>query len=213
MATLAAQKAASNLGTQLDAALRTTAQPSSSSPAEVVQSPEAVSATASEPATTNETVFRKPSWPASAARSQTSAKPVLPPRQAQTVPIINQPTPPADSWSAPAPGTNAAGAAVPRVRAPSPGLLKRMSSMETSVINASMNASTNTNANTNPSVSSTSSAPTLGTDGAADRRLEPKKLNLKKQSVEDLRRLYEERNNVAEGLGRAEASRRRSAAS
>ena len=212
MATLAAQKAASNLGTQLDAALRTTVQPSPST-AEVVQSPEAVSATASEPATTNETVFRKPSWPASATRSQPSAKPVLPPRQAQTVPIINQPTPP-PADSVPAQGTSTATSTVPRVRAPSPGLLKRMSSMETSVINASFNTSTNANANPNPSIFSTTSAPTLGTDGAAaERRLEPKKLNLKKQSVEDLRRLYEERNNVAEGLGRAEASRRRSAAS
>lgn len=179
LATLAAQKAASNLGSQLDAAFTIP----KAQPAEVVQSPEAVSAS-SEPA---EAVFRKPSWPAS-ARPQGLAKPVLPPRQPQTVPIINQPT-----------RTNgtATSSGVPKVRAPSPGLLKRMSSMETATASSTQ--------------SSTATSTLDGSvDGSHEQHLQPRKLNLKKQSVEDLRRLYEERNSVAASLGRAEASRRKS---
>lgn len=185
MATFAAQKAASNLGSQLDAAFTVPKV----QPSEVVQSPEAVSASSE---STGDPVFRKPSWPAS-ARPQGLAKPVLPPRQSQTVPIINQPTP-----AVPVNGAGREG--VPKVRAPSPGLLKRMGSMETANGNAS-------------ATSPTGLAGIAATDGSGEQQhLQPRKLNLKKQSVEDLRRLYEERNSVAEGLGRVEASRRKSSA-
>jgi Rho GTPase-activating protein 1 len=40
--------------------------------------------------------------------------------------------------------------------------------------------------------------------------LEPRKLDLRKASVEDLRRLYEERGRTAEGLAKADAARRMS---
>ena len=184
LATLAAQKAATNLSSQLDAAFTV---PKARQPSEIIQSPGAVSASSAP----DEHVFRKPSWPAS-ARPQGLAKPALPPRQAQsqTVPIINQPTP-----------ANGTKEGVPKVRAPSPGLLKRMTSMETA----------NAPSLTSPTTTSTGSL-SVGGDGSGDQRerLQPRKLNLKKQSVEDLRRLYEERNSVAESLGRAEASRRKS---
>lgn len=66
----------------------------------------------------------------------------------------------------------------PRRRTPSPGLLARMSGIE-----------------------QTQSEPAGSTLG-------PQRLNLKKASVDDLRRLYEERVSTAESLRRAEAARR-----
>ncbi|KAK5127423.1 hypothetical protein LTR85_006762 [Meristemomyces frigidus] len=135
---------------------------------EVVQSPESA-------ASEGDAVFRKPSWPASAARqaskAQTSAKPALPARQSQTVPIISKP----------ANGNGLNPPSFPKRRTPSPGLLARMSTMEP--------------ANTEPVVSS-------------QRTLGPKKLNLRKASVDDLRRLYEERVSTAESLKKADAARR-----
>lgn len=197
LATLAAQKAASSLGSHLDAAFTAPrVQPS----ADVVQSPEAVSAS-SEP---NENVFRKPSWPASARPQPGWTKPSLParPNQSQTVPIINQPTPTPSNGLASREG-------VPKVRAPSPGLLKRMSDMESAGSTSSTSSASLPPCKWTSGSSATTSG---GGDGASEQqqRLQPRKLNLRKQSVEDLRRLYEERNSVAESLGRAEASRRKS---
>ncbi|KAF2770060.1 hypothetical protein EJ03DRAFT_326717 [Teratosphaeria nubilosa] len=142
-------------------------------------------------------VFRKPSWPASSSKQQPSIesliKPILPSQQSQTVsvPTIKQPP-------------SAAGGMIgsvyqPRPRAPSPGLLKRMSTIDA--------------ASWNPDVSNADKEnfgiPTrkvsLGVGNA-----EPSKLNMKKASVDDLRRLYEERVNTAESLKAAEASRRSS---
>ena len=119
-------------------------------------------------------MFRKPTWPASVRPSQ-SAKPGLPPRQSQTMPI---PSTTAGQLSAPN---------VPRPRAPSPGLAKRMENIE------SMH----------------------GTAEWQQRAglVGPKKLNLKKASVDDLRRLYEERASTAQSLAAAEAARRGSAQS
>ncbi|KAK4610694.1 Rho GTPase-activating protein 8 [Fulvia fulva] len=118
-------------------------------------------------------VFRKPSWPASASRQpsniQSLARPALPTRKSNTIPMIANHDGSRDgrgSLSAPH---------VPKPRTPSPGLLKRMESMES-------NKSTHS--------------------------LEPKKLNLKKASVDDLRRLYEERATTVQSL--AEAGRRAS---
>jgi Rho GTPase-activating protein 1 len=154
LAKMAAQRAAINLAVQVSAAnvSRSEATTVTSPDSNVVQSPESVLAE-------GDGVFRKPTWPAS-ARPTGLAKPMLPPRQSQTLPIISS--------------NNLAPANVPRPRAPSPGLLKRMSSIETG---------------------STSEA-------ASQRResIEPKKLNLKKASVDDLRRLYEERVNTVKGL-------------
>ncbi|WPH02110.1 Hypothetical protein R9X50_00496500 [Acrodontium crateriforme] len=132
--------------------------------------------------TADENVFRKPSWPASAVRQpqstiQSLAKPVLPPpRPSHTVPIINHPFDANnDPRSAPITG--------PKHRTPSPGLLARMSSME----------------------SIPQRRPSSGS-------LEPKRLNLKKASVDDLRRLYEERASTVLSLAQADAARRKSSA-
>ena len=69
---------------------------------------------------------------------------------------------------------------VPKPRAVSPGLRKRMTSIE----------------------------PTSDTAPQSKPGLEPQKLNLKKSSVDDLRRLYEERVNTAQSLAKADAARK-----
>ena len=168
LARLAAQRAAAGLAQQVAAA-----NASHADAGEVVQSPDSIAVQSAESVLSEgDGVFRKPTWPAS-ARPQALAKPMLPPRQSQTVPIISAP---ANSSNGLAPSN------MPRPRAPSPGLLKRMSSMEVS------------------------------NDAASQSRnaLEPRRLDLKKTSVEDLRRLYEERVNTAQGLAKADAARKNS---
>ena len=159
LAKLAAQKAAANLAHQVAAAA---APKASVGDTEVVQSPESV-------LVDGDGVFRKPSWPAS-AHPASLAKPVIP-RHAQTIPQIT------------ANGASLAAPSMPKPRAPSPGLLKRISSMEVS---------------SDTAASSTSS-------------LQPRRLNLRKTSVDDLRRLYEERVSTAQSLARADAVRKGSA--
>jgi Rho GTPase-activating protein 1 len=103
--------------------------------------------------------FRRPSWPASGYRepSITSlARQVYPDN-----PSTNRP--PSKSTSLPVPG--------PKPRTPSPALLKRMPSFETSKQQEAL------------------APPTV-----------PRKLNLKKASVDNLRRLYEERAGTAKSL-------------
>ena len=159
IAKLAAQKAAANL-TQQIAATNLTQVGSRN----IVQSPESVPSE-------GDGVFRKPTWPAS-ARASSLAKPVLPPRHSQTVPVTSSSTD----------GGSLAPSNFPKPRSPSPGLLARMSSMEVSNNGSLQGKNT----------------------------LQPSKINLKKQSVEDLRRLYEERGRTANGLARADAARRAS---
>lgn len=122
--------------------------------------------------------FRKPSWPASAKQQgpgiQSLAKPILPTRTLNTIVSAVSGL---DGTGGPAPG-------VPKPRAPSAGLLNRMSSWEN-----------RGNPDSSPSQSSA--------------MLEPSKLNLKKSSVDDLRRLYEERATTASTLvqiGRSSSS-------
>jgi Rho GTPase-activating protein 1 len=103
--------------------------------------------------------FRRPSLPASANRTpqiNTLARPVFP-----SNPTTNRP--PSKSTSLPVPA--------PKPRTPSPSLLQRMPSFETSRQEQSL------------------APPSL-----------PRRLNMKKQSVEDLRRLYEERAGTASVL-------------
>ncbi|KAK4496317.1 hypothetical protein PRZ48_012297 [Zasmidium cellare] len=165
LARMAAQQAANNLAQRLTLDAASTSNdpnPINSAPADLVKTP--ASATSE-----GEGVFRKPSWPASAARQapniQSLAKPIVPVRKTQTVPII---TGGDGNLSAPH---------VPKPRAPSPGLLKRMSSMENSS-------------------RVQDNSPPRKTSG----NLEPRRLNLKKNSVDDLRRLYEERVTTAQSL-------------
>ncbi|EME84307.1 uncharacterized protein MYCFIDRAFT_214690 [Pseudocercospora fijiensis CIRAD86] len=124
--------------------------------------------------TPEDPVFRKPSWPASAARSQgpniqSLAKPVLPVRKSNTiVPIITG-----------LDGTHTDSGVVRKPRAPSAGLLKRMASMESQEVEKSSSSSSTGNER-------------LG--------VAPRPLNLRKGSVDDLKRLYEERASTAEAL-------------
>ena len=115
-----------------------------------------------------DSVFRKPSWPASAKQQgpgiQSLAKPILPTRTSHTmVPTIA--------------GMDGTSGNLPKPRAPSAGLLHRMSSWE------------NRGSSDSPPLPSPSSA-----------TLEPRRLNLKKASVDDLRRLYEDRATTANTL-------------
>lgn len=115
-------------------------------------------------------VFRKPSWPASANRQgpniQSLARPVVPARKSNTLPMPSSATLDGSSNSLSAPQ-------FPKPRTPSPGLLNRMSSWE--------------NRGSPDSIASGSG-------------LQPKKLELKKSSVDDLRRLCEERSMTAKEL-------------
>ncbi|KAK0335752.1 hypothetical protein LTR94_011310 [Friedmanniomyces endolithicus] len=127
--------------------------------------------------------FRKPTWPASANRH---------PNAFPTPTSSTKPTPtPTLTVSASAAGPSssylaALPTATPRPRAPSPGLLKRFETIE--------------------AATATTSKPTLEEPSAA-----PRRMNLKKASVDDLRRLYEERLSTAEALRSAEFARRGSA--
>ncbi|KAK3113987.1 hypothetical protein LTR53_008161 [Teratosphaeriaceae sp. CCFEE 6253] len=121
--------------------------------------------------------FRKPSWPASAARQastlsqSSSAIPPVPGRQPQNVPMALAPA-----------LNNAMGLTAPvapRPRAPSPGLLKRLENMELAT-----------------------ATPT------AHEERPTRRMNMKKASVDDLRRLYEERLSTAEALKKADYVRR-----
>ncbi|EME44569.1 hypothetical protein DOTSEDRAFT_72126 [Dothistroma septosporum NZE10] len=130
-------------------------------------------ATAKSAASEGDGVFRKPSWPASASRQpsniQSLARPVLPTRKSNTIPMIAGHDGSRDS------SVSLSAPHVHKPRTPSPGLLKRMESMESA---------------------------------KSSNSLEPKKLNLKKASVDDLRRLYEERVTTVQSL--AEVGRRAS---
>ncbi|KXT10988.1 hypothetical protein AC579_5010 [Pseudocercospora musae] len=134
--------------------------------------------------TPEDSVFRKPSWPASAARSQgpniqSLAKPVLPARKSNTiVPIITG-----------LDGTHSDSGVVRKPRAPSPGLLKRMAGMESQEIEK------------------TTSSSSAGNEKLG---VAPRPLNLRKGSVDDLKRLYEERASTAEALAVVGSGRRAS---
>ncbi|KAK4575358.1 hypothetical protein LTR86_001212 [Recurvomyces mirabilis] len=147
--------------------------------------------------TTDETAFRKPSWPASAMRIQQSryqnSAPMaaardghlLPLRQSRTLPQSNHSTTTNSSSNPTTTGLQPPPSA-PRPRAPSPGLLKRMETMEAA---SSQRSST--------------------TEHGYGHGHQPRRLNMKKASVDDLRRLYEERVGFAEGLRRMDVVRRR----
>lgn len=156
---------------------RAAAQKAASSRAPSINEPiSAPGAMKSDSNTAPEPTFRKPSWPASRPPIQvpTLAKPILPSRQR------SQETRPGTM----VPSNDLQTPVFPKPRTPSPGLLKRMSTME----------------NVN------------GGGGGLAVQQEPRKLNLKKASVDDLRRLYEERVEVAGGLKRVETGRRESGA-
>jgi Rho GTPase-activating protein 1 len=132
-------------------------------------------------ATASEPGFRYPSAPKPnhSPSINTLARPVYP--IAPQVPIISHPTP--KSTSLPVPN------AAPRLRTPSPSLMQRMPSFE------------NFNRDKEPQQTEESSP--------GNRTLKPTKVNLKKQSVEDLRKLYEERAGTANAL--VEAAKHRQA--
>lgn len=172
LAQQAAQRAAANLAQQAASAFAER-QP----PTPTLQTPDAMITQSPDTANGDESVFRKPSWPASSRpviQPQSLAKPLLPPRQSNTFPL--------QSNSSLATGSST----VPKHRAPSPGLLKRMSEMEVG-------------SNSEPTPQA--GAPSLK---------QPRRLDLRKPSVEDLRRLYEERVTTVEGLAKADAARRSS---
>jgi Rho GTPase-activating protein 1 len=126
-----------------------------------------------------ESAFRRPSIPYSATKTSRSpsinslARPVFP--TTPQVPIIGHPVP-SKATTLPVP------ASAPRLRTPSPSLMQRMPSFE--------------NFKTETPKPKDDDCPVRGL-------LRPKKMNLKKQSVEDLRRLYEERAGTASVLVQA----------
>jgi Rho GTPase-activating protein 1 len=147
---------------------------------EGVASPQMTSPQSAVSAPATESAFRRPSIPFSATKMNRSpsinslARPVYP--VTPQVPIISVPT---KASTLPVP------AAPPRLRTPSPSLMQRMPSFENFAKDQNKGGAE-------------------AEDGAArGRTLKPKKMNLKKQSVEDLRRLYEERAGTASVLVQA----------
>ncbi|KAF1839199.1 hypothetical protein BDW02DRAFT_593960 [Decorospora gaudefroyi] len=123
--------------------------------------------------------FRRPSIPASANRSPSFTSLARPVYPTTPpVPIINHPTA-QKATTLPVP------ASAPRLRTPSPGLMQRMPSFENFA----------------------KEQPQAQNNGPPRNMLKPKKMNLRKQSVEDLRRLYEERAGTASAL--VEAARQK----
>lgn len=117
--------------------------------------------------TDSDSVFRKPSWPASRGPQQsvpTLAKPIIPHRPRSHEPTIFAMQSASDEFKA----------GMPKLRTPSAGWLKRVTSQELKNNEPAQNGN----------------------------ELAPNKLNLKKASVDDLRRIYEERASAAEGLDR-----------
>ena len=116
--------------------------------------------------TDSSSVFRKPTWPASRGPQQsvpTLAKPIMPHRPRSHEPTSFAMQSASDEFKS----------GMPKLRTPSAGWIKRMSSQELK------------------------NEPTQNGN-----KLAPNKLNLKKASVDDLRRIYEERASAAEGLDR-----------
>ena len=181
LARMAAQQAANQMTKRMNgdgAASNSETNSKHSSPTEPTSTKPSESA--SRP---DDSVFRKPSWPASAyptgkPRQQPNlhslARPAIPAQSPPTTPTIAQN------------GSVLSIPAMPKPRAPSPGLLRRMSSMESSN-------------QTGTTTTITTSRPTL----------EPGKLNLRKTSVDDLRRLYEERVSTVQSLASAAEVNRR----
>jgi len=192
----AAQKAAAGLAQRLASAQQPppsffSANGNVNEAMSLQQSPEILSPPLATDAGETKDIFRKPSWPASSTTMHSLARPVFAGpgalRHAQTVPIIT--TPPPDNGCPDIPSSSS----FPKPRAPSPGLLKRMTSMEQqqqhhpSYIGHEIGGALRLQKKAGLSVPQQSLA-------------EPKKLNLRKASVDDLRRLYEERANTAESL-------------
>lgn len=122
--------------------------------------------------------FRRPSIPASASRtpSITSlARPVYPPTPLTTLISPSSTSLPLSSRPSSKSSSLNTPTSATRLRAPSPSLLQRMPSFE------------------KPAGQNEETCPVR-------KMFSPKKLNLKKQSVEDLRRLYEERAGTAREL-------------
>jgi Rho GTPase-activating protein 1 len=155
LAHLAAQRANSSASLN-----RASIPEPTSAPGSLGENEKAQSTTDSDP------VFRKPSWPASRGPQQsvpTLAKPIIPHRPRSHEPTSFAMQSASDEFKS----------GMPKLRTPSAGWIKRMTSQELKNEPA-QNAS----------------------------KLAPTKLNLKKASVDDLRRIYEERASAAEGLDR-----------
>jgi Rho GTPase-activating protein 1 len=177
----------------------------------------------------NTDVFAKPTWPASArpvpsdttqgrAKHQPTlitslSRPVFPPAASPTstlsanpspttptgFPSYRRPSAPASTLAAPSSALMTAGGATMKPRAPSPSLLKRMPSFESrgtseGLGDGSAYGTPNTAAAIGVGTKAPARAHTVGPTRAV------KKLDLKTSSVEGLRKLYEERVGLAEGL-------------
>jgi Rho GTPase-activating protein 1 len=182
-----------NTGTKRDPASATTSAKDDTATSPQLASPQsAVSAPASE--------YRRPSIPFSATPPSSSkisrspsinslARPVFP--TTPQIPIISHPVPHNKATTT---STLPVPSAAPRLRTPSPSLMQRMPSFEKFA-----------------KTSSSSFLPTKdeaaeSSDGSVSKgrtTLRPTKITLKKQSVEDLRRLYEERAGTASVLVQA----------
>lgn len=153
-----------------------------SSPSSYNQSETTVSPVSATSAASFDGGFRRPSIPASATTSRSPsitslARPVYPGAPSPSHSTLESHRPTTKSATVPVPTS------VPRLRAPSASLLQRMPSFDKQ-----------------PQQQQEENCPVR-------RMLAPRKLNLRKQSVEDLRRLYEERAGTASAL--VEAGRHR----
>ena len=149
-------------------------------------------------------IFAKPTWPASSTRS--ASLPSANPSQLPVVPIrkpspqaSNVPVSPASTSTSSTPSMLPP--SLPKPRTPSPSLMQRMPSFE---------ASKPQKSNTEPMIGlGVSLKERMGSVKGDSDRLQPKRLEMRERSVDDLRRIYEERMGTVQGLVRTGSEKER----
>ena len=153
-------------------------------------------------------IFAKPAWPASSTRAASLPLALVPNRKPA-------PQHTASSVASETPGSavSMGPPALPKPRTPSPGLLQRMPSFETAAVPAPQKASTEPALAVGVSVRDRVGSMDIGASGGnedkAEERLQPRRLVMRERSVDDLRRLYEERVGTVQGLVRVGSGKER----
>ncbi|KAI9688464.1 MAG: hypothetical protein M1822_001413 [Bathelium mastoideum] len=174
-----------------------TAPPASTVPPKPITNPDTAAALMTTASNTLP-IFAKPTWPASSTRSVSLPLAIVPNRKPPPRPG-NPPESPV--WASPT--ASMPTPPLPKPRTPSPGLLQRMPSFETAARPAP--------ATPRPSgVSVKERVGSLGGGTAVEeQRPSPRRLEMRERSVDDLRRIYEERVGTVQGLVRMGSGKER----
>ena len=187
-----------------------TAPPVISTPPNPITHPDSKATCTASSAGATPIIFAKPAWPASCTRSASLPAAPVPASSSSlsTVPMRKPSPRPGLAPESPA------ASLLPKPRTPSPGLLQRMPSFEAAPAPPKSSA--------HPALGLGASAPSVrrrvggwngggGGDGDGDgeERSLPKRLVVRERSVDDLRRIYEERVGTVQGLVRAGSGKER----